>query len=386
MDNCNTNHLYVASFTAGGDSGLALMAASSERTAISILKNSGRYNGEPSKYSIIQIRDIGLSSGLATELLLESYINALVAYDAIMSVVNKYVGPKGDKGDKGDPVKLKEVDAEVDPNIGTPEVTVTMTGDDFEKSLVFSFKNLKGDTGPIGPTGPPVSIANNLETDTPRLALSAAMGVQLKSEIDETNRKLGGASYVGDIVTTVDAPIKHVKDSDGNEFYPVTHESAVRDSEGIAVGVKIANTNAALDNQSIVIAALQSSVGALSTNDTVLAWDGSSAPVVSNIPAGVVVSYNGTDYTGTLQASSSTHQKTYLIGNEDDDTKKQYVTVKNGSTYYWVPFGSTDVDFSEYQRKDDEIWLSEEDFDALVDAGEIDPTKTYNVYEEVSEI
>ena len=87
MDNCNTNHLYVASFTAGGDSGLALMAASSERTAISILKNSGRYNGEPSKYSVIQIRDLGVSSSMQSELLLESYVNALVAYDAICNAI-----------------------------------------------------------------------------------------------------------------------------------------------------------------------------------------------------------------------------------------------------------------------------------------------------------
>ena len=37
----------------------------------------------------------------------------------------------------------------------------------------------------------------------------------------------------------------------------------------------------------------------------IIAWDGTSAPVVANIPAGVVVKYNDTNYTGTLTAETS---------------------------------------------------------------------------------
>jgi hypothetical protein len=45
----------------------------------------------------------------------------------------------------------------------------------------------------------------------------------------------------------------------------------------------------------------------------IIAWDGSAAPVVANIPAGVVVTYNGTDYTGTLAANSAQAGTFYLV-------------------------------------------------------------------------
>ena len=44
-----------------------------------------------------------------------------------------------------------------------------------------------------------------------------------------------------------------------------------------------------------------------------IAWDGTSAPTVANIPAGVVVKYNGTDYTGTMPASSAEAGAFYLV-------------------------------------------------------------------------
>jgi hypothetical protein len=37
----------------------------------------------------------------------------------------------------------------------------------------------------------------------------------------------------------------------------------------------------------------------------IIAWDGSSEPVITDIPAGVKVTYNGTDYTGTLSANTA---------------------------------------------------------------------------------
>lgn len=45
----------------------------------------------------------------------------------------------------------------------------------------------------------------------------------------------------------------------------------------------------------------------------VIAWDGTSTPVVANIPAGVTVVYDGTSYTGTLSANSATPGAFYLV-------------------------------------------------------------------------
>lgn len=93
------NHLYVISFTVGSESGLALVSAQDDKSAFQILKNGGSRNG--AGYSLVQIRDIGMTCDCHYGLLMESFVNALVAYDAIMNAANKLVGPKGDKGDDG---------------------------------------------------------------------------------------------------------------------------------------------------------------------------------------------------------------------------------------------------------------------------------------------
>ncbi len=45
----------------------------------------------------------------------------------------------------------------------------------------------------------------------------------------------------------------------------------------------------------------------------IIAWDGASTPVVADIPYGVTVTYNDTDYTGTLSADSATAGAFYLV-------------------------------------------------------------------------
>lgn len=77
----------------------------------------------------------------------------------------------------------------------------------------------------------------------------------------------------------------------------------------------------------------------------VLSWDGTAAPVVADIPAGVVVTYGGTPYTGTLPASADTLGKIYLVKNGAD--YDQYVTTDN-SGYSWILIGSTAIDLSGY--------------------------------------
>jgi len=95
---------------------------------------------------------------------------------------------------------------------------------------------------------------------------------------------------------------------------------------------------------------LEEEVGTIGNGAYEEAWDGSSAPVVANIPAGVSVTYNGTSYTGTLAASASTVDKIYLVsdGNGNYD---RYVTIENSGTYSWKKVGTTAIPLSDYATK-----------------------------------
>lgn len=121
-----------------------------------------------------------------------------------------------------------------------------------------------------------------------------------------------------------------MKDSANAVFYPQTHEKAVVDSNGVNLQTKLAS---------------------ITTPTYVTAWDGASTPVVANIPAGVTVTYNTTTYTGTLAASASTANKTYLVSTGTTDNYNRYVTQLNGSTYSWQNLGSTEIDLSDYATK-----------------------------------
>ena len=123
-----------------------------------------------------------------------------------------------------------------------------------------------------------------------------------------------------------------MKDSANAVFYPQTHEKAVVDSNGVNLQTKLAS---------------------ITTPTYVTAWDGDSTPVVANIPAGVTVTYNTTSYTGTLAASASTANKTYLVSTGTTDNYNRYVTQLNGSTYSWQNIGSTEIDLSDYATKEE---------------------------------
>lgn len=119
----------------------------------------------------------------------------------------------------------------------------------------------------------------------------------------------------------------------------------------------------------------------------VVAWDGASTPVVANIPAGVSVTYNSTTYTGTLTASSSTMGNIYLVAQSaNPNVKDMYVTAVSGGSYVWTQIGTTSIDLTGYAT---EAWveardvdLSVAEYEALVQAGQVDPDKRYFVDEE----
>ena len=89
----------------------------------------------------------------------------------------------------------------------------------------------------------------------------------------------------------------------------------------------------------------------------IIAWDGASTPVVSRIPAGVTVTYNGTTYTGTLSAETSgsgTHAVAgtfYLVKSstqtEVKDIYDEYVPVGEDGSKNWEKVGDTQIDLSD---------------------------------------
>ena len=81
-------------------------------------------------------------------------------------------------------------------------------------------------------------------------------------------------------------------------------------------------------------------------------------------------------------ASADTIQNVYLMYNDQTGDYDRYFTQYDGENYSWVQAGSLTVNLADYRRKDDDIWLTQAEFDAL----EVkDITKVYNIYEESDE-
>ncbi len=82
----------------------------------------------------------------------------------------------------------------------------------------------------------------------------------------------------------------------------------------------------------------------------IIAWNGTSTPVVGDIPAGVVVTYNSTSYTGTLAASSAQPGAFYLVKSSTQvgslDIYDEYAVITSGNTKSWEKIGDTDLDLS----------------------------------------
>ena len=78
-----------------------------------------------------------------------------------------------------------------------------------------------------------------------------------------------------------------------------------------------------------------------------VAWDGTSAPTVANIPDGVTVTYNGTSYTGTLAANSATPGAFYLVKSatqvDGKDVYDEYVPVGATGSKTWEKIGDTQI-------------------------------------------
>lgn len=83
----------------------------------------------------------------------------------------------------------------------------------------------------------------------------------------------------------------------------------------------------------------------------IVAWDGTAAPVVANVPKGVVIIYNSTTYTGTMEASAAQAGAFYLVKSSTQvgvkDIYDEYVVADIGGTKEWEKLGDTQVDLSD---------------------------------------
>lgn len=83
----------------------------------------------------------------------------------------------------------------------------------------------------------------------------------------------------------------------------------------------------------------------------IIAWDGTSTPTVANIPAGVVVRYNDTDYTGTLSTADAQAGAFYLVKSSTAvgtlDVYDEYVVAGPTGGKFWEKIGDTQLDLSD---------------------------------------
>ena len=156
-------------------------------------------------------------------------------------------GEPGENGQDGDPAGFGTISASISGGVGTPGVSVQSSGPDTAKNIAFQFTNLKGETGVTscvvtvdnttgtpscavslvgqelhldfsglkgaqGNTGSsvnyPFEIVNNLTTPIATKALSAAMGVQLESEVSQLEAKVTNlkGKFYGFYPTAEDLP------------------------------------------------------------------------------------------------------------------------------------------------------------------------------------
>lgn len=285
-------HLYVISFTVGAESGLAMVAAQDEKSAFQILKNGGSRHCDG--YSLIQTRDIGMTANCHYGLLLESYVNALQAFEAITSVANYMKGPVGPPGPEG-PQGADGRQGIDGASLVDVQQTQTSTEDGGYNEITFTLANLSQRK---------VFIRNGDE----------------------------GRPGVTEVHATADALIS-----------PTPTVTVYLNDEGALYftfsGFKGIQGNPGVNNTTMVL-----------TED-----------IEEETP------------------SADTMDIVFLQYNEDSGEYDRFITQFDGEDYHFVQIGDTSLDLSDYQRKDDEVWLTQEEFDAL----EIkDITKVYNVYEE----
>lgn len=84
----------------------------------------------------------------------------------------------------------------------------------------------------------------------------------------------------------------------------------------------------------------------------IVTWDGSAAPVVANVPAGVKIIYNNVEYTGTLAANDARPGVFYLVRSQTQagsmlDAYDEYVPVGETGSKTWEKIGDTQLNLND---------------------------------------
>lgn len=121
----------------------------------------------------------------------------------------------------------------------------------------------------------------------------------------------------------------------------------------------------------------------------VISWDGVSVPVVANIPEGVVVHYNSSTYTGTLDADAAEAGAFYLVKSSTDTTEDtldiydEYVPIGIAGAKTWEKIGDTKLDLSDVvmdvslSKQTDEVLGVDTTFTAVNPTISVTPSTTY---------
>ena len=292
------------------------------------------------------------------------------------------------KGNTGDPAGFGAVTASVDSNIGTPSVQVQTSGPDTAKAMSFQFHNLKGETGVTsvvatvdnttgnptcavslvgqelhldftglkgvqGDTGVsadyPITIANNLTTNDPTSALSAAMGVQLESEISQLDLKVEGNLMSLRAKNALMALFQKVAYAvaDVSSEYNELNNAIFNLDEIVGLSAVYTQGDTIIYDQGI------NTLAELKPNLVVKAvyGDGTEASVTTytlsgNLTAGtstITVEYQGFTTTFTVTVTHYTAQMVYKMSDSDIGKYKGGLTRKENNTIFAIwNFGTAD--------------------------------------------
>lgn len=107
----------------------------------------------------------------------------------------------------------------------------------------------------------------------------------------------------------------------------------------------------------------------------IISWGGNSVPDVTKIPAGVVVTYNGNNYTGTLAAADGDVTGFYFVYSNtqkgNGDVYDEYTIVTQGDTKVWEKIGDTELELPDFGQLafEDTVTLNKGDGDQVLGEG-----------------
>lgn len=85
----------------------------------------------------------------------------------------------------------------------------------------------------------------------------------------------------------------------------------------------------------------------------IIAWDGTAAPDVTKIPDGLIISYSGTSYTGTLDANDARAGAFYLVkssslpSSQVLDIYQEYISIGETNSKTWEKLGDTKLNLTD---------------------------------------